>query len=300
MMIFLSKIWHRLFLIERPSISLGMFRIAVAVTVGCHVIPSLVVLDDNYLPTAFKTYNTNFFPVDVVRWIQSSSEPMIYAFVGIFMVAWFLFLIGCFSQISCWIMVAACYYFYALNMFHIGTLSWDILLVTLSLMLVTSYPGDYLSVDGWMRRQKIKGLYIRRRPYFIQRLLQLQIGFTFFYTALYKTTGEGNWLTDNPVYYLMLYPGEGVTKYFLLRDILAQHPQVCYVIGIIIVLMEYALMFLLFWKETRVAAIAGGWFFHILLLLTLDVPAIFFFLFPPQLLLFINPRDAVRWISSKR
>ena len=45
--------WHRAFLAERPSCSLSLFRIAVAVTVGCHMIPSLLELEDNYLPAAF-------------------------------------------------------------------------------------------------------------------------------------------------------------------------------------------------------------------------------------------------------
>jgi len=293
-----AKIWNRLFLQERPTFSLGFFRVAAAVTTGCHVLPTFVPMADNYLPTAFKTFDTNFFTVDAVQWVQQSPEWVIYACVAIFIVSWLSFLIGFLSQVSCIVMTAMCYYFYALNSFHVGTLSWDILLVTLFLMCITPYHGDYFSIDGWLKKKRIKGFYLRRRPYFVQRLLQLQVGFSFFYTALYKITAEGNWLQDNPVYYLMLYPYQGVTKTFLLKDVLVHYPGICYVIGILIVALELSLIVWLFWRKTRVAAILLGWAFHIMLILTLDVPAIFFFLFPAQLLLFMDPRDLIRRIHS--
>ena len=296
-------LWHRLFLAERPSISLSFFRLSVAWTTGAHVIPTFFFLQDNYFSTAFKQYNTSFFPVSVIELIQKSPEGLIIFFVVLFCLSWFLFLIGLFSQISCIIMTFCGYYFYALNSFHIGTLSWDILLVTLFLMCCVSYHGDYFSVDCLFRGSREEGSLLpfqRRQPYFLQRLLQLQIGFTFFYTALYKVSAEGNWIKGNPIYYIMNYPPPGTTKLFLLRDFLMDKPQVCYVIGIFIVTMELLILFLLFCRRTRLSAIYLGWMFHCVLILTLDVPAIFLFLFPIQLLLFINPEGIERWIAQKR
>ncbi len=292
------KIWNRLFLDERPSLGLSFFRIFAAITVGFHVIPSFFHLEDNYLSTAFKEVNFNFFTPEVIDLIQKSPDLAVTIFVAIFLVAWFFFLIGLFSQLSCIVMTAACYYFYALNCFHIGTLSWDILLVTLFLMCLTGYHGDYFSVDC-LRRGEINA-YQRMRPFFIQRLLQMQIASTYFYTALYKVTGTGNWLTGNPIYYLMNYPPEGVTKQFVFREYFAVHPAVCYWIGVAILMMEFALPFLLFIRRTRIAAIVIGFLFHIALVTTLHVPTIFFFLFPPQLLLFIDPHDLIVWIEKER
>ena len=51
------QFWQYAFLAERPSIGLSLFRIAVAVTVGCHMIPSFFHLQDNYLAVAFKEKN---------------------------------------------------------------------------------------------------------------------------------------------------------------------------------------------------------------------------------------------------
>ncbi|MBI3088549.1 MAG: DUF393 domain-containing protein [Candidatus Omnitrophica bacterium] len=195
-------------------------------------------------------------------------------------------------------MTVACYYFYALNSLHIGTLSFDILLVTLSLMWITSCHGDWLSVDSLLRGDLLA--YKRPRPFFIQRLLQLQIAWTFFYTALSKITASGNWLTDNPYYYLMRYPELGVVKQFPFREFLAQQPQLCYAIGLGIIAAEFSLPFLWFIRKTRPAALTLGIFFHFLLLATLHVPTIFFFLFPPQLLLFVEPETMVRWIERRR
>jgi predicted DCC family thiol-disulfide oxidoreductase YuxK len=294
----MKKLWNRLFLDERPSIGLSFFRIFVALTTGLHVIPSFFHLEDNYFPTAFKELNGSFFPYDFLLFIQKSPESLIVFFVILFCVSCFCFLVGLLSQLSCIIMTACCYFFYALNSIQIGTLSWDILLVTLFLMCLTPYHGDYFSVDALYSCDAAP--WKRPRPYFIQRLLQIQISSTFFYTALYKVTAQGNWLTANPVYYLMHNPPSGVVKSFLLRDFLAMHPAVCYWIGIFIIVMEFTIGFCWFIERTRVPAIYLGFLFHIMLILTLDVPAIFFFLFPAQMLLFINSQHIVRWIEMKR
>lgn len=298
LIVYLGALWHRAFLEERPSIGLSFFRIAVALTVGFHVIPTLFNLPDNYYHTALKTLNTHFFTAGFLALVQKSPDSVVRVFVVLFYVFWFFFLIGLWSRASCIAMTLTCYYFYALNSFHVGTLSWDILLVTLFLMCLVPYHGDYFSMDAL--RRKDPQAYKRNRPFFIQRLLQVQIASTYFYTALYKVTAAGNWITGNPIYYLMNEPPAGVTKYFLLRDWFAAHPQACYITGITVVVVEFLMPFLLFVRRTRISAIYLGIFFHIVLLLTLDVPAIFFFLFPAQLLLFIHPDRIIRWVEQKR
>jgi len=294
----MGKLWERLFLAERPSIGMAFFRIAVAVSTGTYLIPTFFSLDRTYLSTAFKTYNPSFFTTDALALVQKSPDGLVVFAVWLFCLAWFCFLIGLFSQLSCILMTFCCYYFYALNNFAMGTLTWDILMVTLVLMCVTPYHGDYFSVDCLRRGDR--EAYRRARPFFQQRLFQLQIAFIYFYTGLYKITAEGNWLTDKPLYYLMNYPVQGVTKNFLLKDFLAGQPQLCYWIGVLIVAVELAMPFLLFNPRTRRSGIYLGFLFHILLILTLDVPAIFFFLFPAQLLLFIDPEDVIRWVADKR
>src|SRR3989338_7059550 len=294
----MKKFWNRLFLGHRSSLSLSLFRIAAALTVGLHVIPSFFHLEDNYLSTAFKETNLSFFTPSVIQWVQQSPDWLVYFFISFFLLYWFFFLIGLYSQVSGILMMAGCYYFYALNSFHIGTLSWDILLVTLFLMCVTGYHGDYFSVDAL--RQGNRFVYKKKRPFFIQRLLQTQIAFNYFYTGLYKITAEGNWLKDNPLYYLWNYPPEGVTKQFLFSEFFASRPELCYWMGIGIVTLELLAPLLLFWTRTRLFAIGAAFLFHILLVVTLHVPTIFLFLFPPQLLLFINPDDILAWVKKRR
>jgi predicted DCC family thiol-disulfide oxidoreductase YuxK len=87
---------------------------------------------------------------------------------------------------------------------------------------------------------------------------------------------------------------------FLLRDFIRDMPALVYWSGIAIVVLEFLMVPLLFWNRTRMSAIYLGIFFQILLLLTLDVPATFFFLFPAMFLLFINPNDILDWIEQKR
>ncbi len=272
----LARLWKKLFLDERPSISLGAFRIAVAVTVGTHVIPTLLPLMDNYLHTAFKEKNAIVFPLWFLTWVEKSSDSFVILMTAGFYFLWVLFLIGFCSQASCILMTLCCYYFYALNSLHIGTLSWDILLVTLFLMCVTGYHGDYFSVDAWFRKRRNKEIPLR--PFFIQRLLQMQLSSTFFYTALVKLY-PGNWHHENAYYYLINNPPEGVIKHFPFRDFLAASPQLCHWIGWGVITTEFLIAFGLWIPYARYAAICLGIGFHFLLLFTLHVPTIFFFLF---------------------
>lgn len=292
------KIWHRLFLEERSSIGLSFFRIAVALTTGLHVIPAFFQLKDNFLSTSFRSHNYNFFTVDFLRWVNQSPDWMVIVFVWIFIIAWFAYLVGLKTQLSGIVMTLGCYYFYALNAMHIGTLSWDILLVTLFLMCLTPYAGDYFSVDA-LKKGDINA-WQRPRPFFIQRLLQIQIALTYFYTGLYKISQHGNWLTGNPIHALMNYPHIGVTKSFLIKDWMASQPEICYVVGVFIIVIEMSMPLWLFWSKTRRSAIILGCIFHVLLIVTLDVPAIFFFLFPAQFLLFVHPKAIIRLIENRR
>ena len=298
MSVTIARRWRRLFLDERPSMGLSLFRITIALATGLHVIPTFLQLQDNYLSTAFKTINPSFFPWPVLHLVAGSPDAVVYAFVALFLVSWCAFLVGLWTQISALVLLAACYYFYALNSLHIGTLSWDILLVTLVLMCATPYPGDYFSVDS-LRRGDPQA-YRRTRPYFLQRLLQIQIATVFFFTGLNKIVAGGNWLHANPIAYLVNGGAWGVVKDFWGRGWLAQHSDVCYAIGITVIVCELAMPFLLFARRTRLLAIGLGCAFHMLLVLTMHVPTLFFFHFPPQLCLFIDPRTIVAWIDRRR
>ena len=295
-----SQIWERAFLERRPSTSLGLFRLAVAWTVGCHMIPSFFQMADNYLGTAFKSQNYWFFPAGILRLVARSPDGVVWAFVGLFGLSLLTFTVGLYSQLSCILLTLSCYYFYALNNYHIGTLSFDILLVTMFLMCVTNHHGDFLSLDS-LRRGKV-GAYKRLRPIFLQRLLQLQLTWTFWGTALSKVTGGGNWITDNPYYYLMRYPAVGVVRDFPLRHWLGQHPHLCYGLGLTLLFFELTIP-LLWWSpnlRVRRAAILSGIVFQLMLWATLHVPTIFLFLFPAMMLLFIPPEALVAWIERRQ
>ncbi len=294
----LTQLWRRAFLEKRPSTSLGLFRLAVAFTVGAHMIPSFFHMKDDYLSTAFKTKDFSFFPLWILRLIEQSPDAVVWGMTALFGVSLAAFAVGLFSQASCIVMTLSCYYFYALNNYHIGTLSFDILLVTLFLMCVTGYHGDFLSLDS-LRRGDVRA-YKRPRPFFIQRLLQLQIAWTFWYTALSKTTAGGNWITDNPYYYLMHYPPIGVVRDFPMRAWLGQHPALCHQLGLGLIAFEALIPVLWCVPATRAVGIALGIAFQLMLWFTLHVPTIFLFLFPPLMLLFIRPEALVEWIASRQ
>lgn len=294
----LYQFWHRAFLARRPSVNLSLFRFALAWTVAAHMIPSFFHMADNYLPTAFKTKNFNFFPLPLLRLVEASPPAVIWAFVWLFAVSLAALTVGWHAQLSCLLLTLSCYYFYALNNLHIGTLSFDILLVTMVLMCLTRDHGDFLSLDS-LRDGKDRS-YRRLRPYWIQRLLQLQLAMTFWGTALSKVTAGGNWLTENPYYALMRYPPMGVVREFPGRGWLAQQPELCYRLGVGLLVFEALVPFLWFGRQTRAVGIALGIAFQVMLWATLHVPTIFLFLFPALMLLFAAPELTVKWIDRQR
>ena len=95
----LAQWWHKAFLERRPSISLGLFRLAVAWTVGCHMIPSFFHMEDNYLSTAFKTKNYWFFPVWIIRLVERSPDGVVWTFVGLFCLSLAAFTVGLYAQL---------------------------------------------------------------------------------------------------------------------------------------------------------------------------------------------------------
>lgn len=294
----MTRAWAVLFLEERPSATLGLFRIATALTVGLHVIPTLLQLQDNYLAGSFREYNAHFFPPAVLAWAHRQPDSVVWASVWAFVAGWLGFLLGLFTQLSGALMAAACYFFYARNSLHIGTLSWDILLVTVALMIVTPYPGDAYSLDAVRRGDERP--WARLRPVFLLRLLQMQLASTFFYTGLNKIAAGGNWWTGNPYWHLLNGPASGVMKDFPLRDWLVGQPQACYWLGTLCVALELSTPLWLWWRRTRPWAVAAGMLFQAHLLLTMHVPTIFFFLFTPQFLLFLDPELLLAWILRRR
>ena len=119
-----KSFWIRAFLEERSSIGLSFFRPFVAFSVGAHVIPTLLNLQDNYLSSAFKEKNGSFFTPEVLYLIGKSPDALVHFITLFFYLSLFSFFIGFYSQISCILMTLCCTYFYALNCLHIGTLSF--------------------------------------------------------------------------------------------------------------------------------------------------------------------------------
>jgi predicted DCC family thiol-disulfide oxidoreductase YuxK len=294
----LSRIWNKVFLELRPSLSMGLFRIFFAIAIGLHAFPTLFNMQENYLPTAFKEKNFFFFPIAVLDWVEQSPEWLIWGFLVFFAVSWLFFLIGLWSQASCILMTVGLYYFYALNSLHIGTLSFDILLVTLFLMCITNYHGDYFSVD--CLRKPNAYAFRKERSYFLQRLLQLQIACIFFYTALYKCTANGNWVTDNPFWCLAMSPETSVVKDYPFRSFFAANPEICYGLGITLLVFEFSMPLWLFIPRLRLIGIGLATAFQAMLVMTLHVPTVFFFHFVPQFLLFLNPQMIMERIDKAR
>lgn len=243
------RVWHRLFLVERSSVSLSLFRFFAAFTAGAHVLPTFFRMEDNYLGTAFKEKNLSFFTPEVIAWVDQSPDSLVIFMAAFFIAALICLTLGIGTQAAAIGVLAGCYYFYALNALHIGTLSYDILLVTLVLVAVTPYPGDYFSLDALLHKISASGAE----------------GVPF--------SRRGFCRCRSP-------------RFLSARPSIKSPPT------------EMPLALWLAWRKTRPVAVGIGFLFHVMLLTTLHVPTIFFFLFPAQLALFIEAEKVERGLAG--
>ncbi len=278
--------WNRFFLEEGPSVFLSFFRITTGLSAAVHVIPTLLKLDENYFSTAFRTKNIYFFPPAFIEWVRQSPDPLVVCLAVLFVISALFFTVGLFSQGSCLALTALCFYFYALNSLQIGTLEFEALLSVLCLLCVVPYHGDYFSLDAALGLNRNAG---KPRPVFIQRLLQLQLGFVTFYAGLHKITGDGNWLTANPIQLLLSQEiSTGIFRNFPMRSWLASNTSFCRALGLFVVMFELSFIFLLACRKTRKTAIVAGLIFYFISTVFMHIPIMLLFLLSGWVLLWLD------------
>ena len=291
----LGSDWSRFFWEEKPSVSLSIFRITTGLSAAVHVIPTFLRLDENYLSTAFRLENTYFFPPAFIEWVRQSPDFLIVFLAILFVIGCLFFTVGFLSQFSCMVLTALCFFFYALNSLQIGTLEFEALLSVLCLLSLVPYHGDYFSLDAVLGINRNAG---KPRPFFIQRLLQLQLGFVTFYAGLHKITGDGNWLTANPMQLLLSQEvSTGIFRNFPMRSYLASNASLCYALGIFIVIFELSFIFLLACRKTRKVTIVAALGFYSISTMLMHIPIMVFFLLSGWVLLWL-PETASKDVNG--
>ena len=282
----LGRDWRHLFLEERPSVFLSIFRITTGLSAAVHVIPTLLKLDENYLSTAFRLENIYFFPPAFIEWVRQSPDFLIVFLAVLFVISCLFFTVGFFSQFSCMVLTTLCFYFYALNSLQIGTLEFEALLSVLCLLCLVPYHGDYFSLDAALGINRNAG---KPRPFFFPRFLQLQLLFVTFYAGVHKITGDGNWLTANPIQLLLSQEvSTGIFRHFPMRPYLASNTSLCYALGIFVVIFELSFIFLLACRQTRKAVVVAGLIFYSTSTMLMHIPIMLFFLLSGWVLLWLD------------
>lgn len=237
----------------------SLFRIGIALCLAFHMAPSLLNLKDCYLSSGFLAADPYYSPQGLAALAQSVSDGAVYFFAGLLTVSWLCLLIGFKTRTAAILTTLCACFFYARNSFFLKTLAWDILLLSLVLLSV-----KHLS------------------------LLRLQFISIYFYTALSKIW-PGNWLRENPVYYLLNWPVEGAVRNFWLRDWLATRADLCYGLGMAVIGTEFLVAAFLLIPRMRLWGIGLGIILHIFFSTWLHVPILFLLLFISTSLLFVGP-----------
>jgi hypothetical protein len=142
----------------------------------------------------------------------------------------------------------------------------DVLLVCTAFYMMLCPCGAAYSLDALGKASRRGG---PAEPLIVawpQRLIQIQLTFVYFMTALLKATGT-TWIAGTALHYA-LHDGEfrrftlGLTEYPLLTNVLT--------VGALV--LEFALAFLLWFRATRPFAICAGIALHVGILLTVNIP----------------------------
>ncbi|MBI3316703.1 MAG: hypothetical protein HYZ85_01690 [Candidatus Omnitrophica bacterium] len=226
------------------------------------MLPSFLFFKENYLAGSFRFQEHDFFPGWLLALADQSPDLLLISLLMLMMIFWFGFLMGFKTQISAFALTLCAYFFYARNAFYLKTLAWDMLLVTL-----VPFCG------------------FASHPLLLRRLLRLQFTFIYMYAALNKII-PGNWMRENPLHYLMHYPDQSVMRGEALKGLFSFRPELCYLLGILIVSFEFILPVLLWIPRWSRWGIAAGILFHLMLSLLFHVPLLFLLLFAAYGLLF--------------
>jgi hypothetical protein len=143
----------------------------------------------------------------------------------------------------------------------------DTVLLLLTFYMMLSPCGAAYSLDA-RRAARRRGTVAE--PLIIpwaQRLIQLQIAFIYFDTALLKSNGS-SWLGGTALHYVLNNTEVGRFSLYPLTD----YPLAINVLTLGALLTEFSLAFLLWFRETRRAMICAGIALHFGILLTVNIP----------------------------
>lgn len=278
----------------RNPYPLAVFRIVFYVALALHFFPSMLLPGEFYGPGVFRSQEWS-------RWFYQMFEPMFRwdvrsaAYAG--MIACFMGVMGLAPRLAAATAFGSFYLYASFNGLPVQTLA---LIQVWAILLLWAVCGGGNAVLSDVSRKKPAALgpfpsdkpgpgVAAREPALLPALILFQVLFTVFFSGVEKLLA--GWPFTNEMAVVLNYP-----KGFLVRDWVAaadwlHGPAVTAFFSWLTMLVELACPVLLLFKKTRLPALAVYEAFFLGIVLMLEVPPLFYFIFAAGGLLALDDEE---------
>lgn len=275
-----SKLWGY-FEGECNPYPLAWFRILFYAGIALHFFPALLYWDDNFSPQAYRwdQWNHTLFALlpQLPGWVTGMLAATTVA-------ACTAGLLGIYPRAAALVTGLGCYVFASFNALNVQTLAISSAWAVFFVWAVGGGGDEVLSLRSLLHGPKRAGAKATRSLI----VFQLLAGFTF--AGIEKISA--GWVTRNEMSLLLSSPEGYIVRGWIAGTDFARSPLVGWAFTYLTVLIELTIAFWLAWRRTRLAAIVVYQLFFLGIILMLEVPPLFYFLYAGGMLLAIDDATA--------
>lgn len=290
----LGKKWNKFFFEERPTEGIALFRIIWISLILMYFLADLGNVQDFYGPHALISLHTTreqfpFVHANLFHMFNLSYE-FTYGLIIVYGISLVMSLLGLFTRPA---LIVALLCMASLHQRNIWLLSSsELLMRTITLLLIFSPCGHSLSIDAFIGRHLPSFKKKRNWPIWVLRIIQIQVSVIYLWTVWHKLKGE-TWLDGTAVYYATRL--EDLTNFtipFLLNSLFFLKLMTWGTL-----LVEFSLGFFIWFKKWRRPIIITGIVFHLGIQYFMSIP--FFELFMIALLVnFYTPEELKAFVDK--
>lgn len=279
--------WDHFFFSEKPVEGIAVFRIVWMSLIFSYFLLDLANIDDFYGPHSLISLSTvksqfPFLHANLFHLFHPSYE-VTYAIVSLYGIALLSSILGLYTRSSLFLALICMTSLHQRNIWLLS--SSEVLMRSVTLLLVLSPSGNALSLDALMGKYFPKMRKPRIAPVWVLRLIQIQVSVVYTWTVWHKIKGE-TWFDGTAVYYATRL--EAMTNFtipYLMDSLIFLKISTW---GTLIV--ELALGILVWFEEFRKPVIIIGILFHLGIEYLMSIP--FFELYMIALLInFFTPEE---------
>lgn len=252
---------------------IAFFRIVFFSALAIHFFPSLLYFDDNYSVEVFRTDEWNHF---LYSQFQSIPSWVLRGLSITTMLACLASIIGFYTRISTILSALGFYLFASLNGLHIQTLAivnaWSIL----SVWALWGGGARVWSVDAYLANNT-RSDESPKESGMLPSLILSQVLLAFFFAGVEKVIA--GWPFSNEMYTLLSYPKGFLVRDWVVGTAILHNPTVTSFFSYFTVFVELLCPILLLARPTRLVAFCFYQLLFFGIILMLEVPPLFYFMF---------------------